>query len=208
MDADHPRGEGDPEAPIEDYGRSKLAAERAVRARAGTIDATIVRPVAVYGPGDRDFLSIFSMVKRGLAVYPGIRNSSINTIYVRDLVAGLIATARSSTASGKTYFLGDDAAQSWKAIYAVIGEAIGQTKPVEVSIPHGLVAMAGAIGDVVGSISGRPSMVSSSKAMLAAPRYWLCSSQKAKTDFGFSTPTSLRDGMSATYDWYVRNRWL
>src|SRR4051812_31912772 len=55
-DAGHPKREEDAEAPIEDYGRSKLAAERAVRMRSGSMPTTVVRPVAVYGPGDRDFL--------------------------------------------------------------------------------------------------------------------------------------------------------
>jgi nucleoside-diphosphate-sugar epimerase len=207
-DAEHPRRETDPEAPIEDYGKSKLAAERLVKGRAGDIDPIVLRPVAVYGPGDRDFLSIFSMVTRGIAVYPGIRNSAINTIYVRDLVAAMMAAAGSDTAVGNTFFLGDDAPHSWKDIYAVIAETTGGVKPVEISIPQGIVALAGAAGDVVGALSGRPSLVSRSKATLAAPKYWLCSSAKAREDFGFAAPTSLRDGMRMTYDWYLRHRWL
>lgn len=207
-DAEHPRRESDPEAPIEDYGRSKLAAERAIRDRAAVLDATILRPVAVYGPGDRDFLSIFSMLKRGVAVYPGTRHASINTVFVKDLVAGILAAAKADVAVGRTYFLGDDAQQSWKEIYGSIGEAMGQTSPVEFKIPHGVVAIAGSIGDVVGSLAGKPPLVNSSKAMLAAPKYWLCSSAKAREDFAFTTPTSLREGMRVTYDWYLRHRWL
>ena len=148
------------------------------------------------------------MVRRGVAVYPGIRHSSINTIYVGDLVGGMIAAARSPSTIGNTYFMGDDTAQSWKEIYAVIGDIVGQPKPVEVNLPHGVVSIAGVIGDLVGSLTGRPSLVNTSKAMLAAPRYWLCSSARAQKDFGFTASTSLRDGMRATYDWYVRNRWL
>ncbi|HET9424525.1 MAG TPA: NAD-dependent epimerase/dehydratase family protein [Gemmatimonadaceae bacterium] len=206
-DAQHPRVETDPEAPIEDYGKSKAAAERVVKSRSD-LEWTIARPVAVYGPGDRDFLSIFAMVKRGIAVYPGIRNSVINTVYVSDAAAGIIAAARSPAAIRKTYFLGDDTPESWKEIYRVIGETIGLAQPVEISIPKGVVAFAGAVGDVVGSLSGRPSLLNSSKATLAAPKYWLCSSARARQDFGFSATTSLRDGMRMTYDWYLRHRWL
>lgn len=206
-DADHPKTESDPAAPIEDYGKSKLAAERLVKGRSD-LEWTITRPVAVYGPGDRDFLSIFTMVKRGLAVYPGIRNSVINTIYVGDVVAGLVAAAQSRAAVGKTFFLGDDAAQTWKEIYDVIAETLGQAKPVEIRIPKGVVAIGGAIGDIVGSLSGQASLLNSNKATLAAPKYWLCSSERARADLGFVPATRLRDGMRTTYDWYVRHRWL
>ena len=207
-DADHPKRESDAAAPIEDYGRSKLAAERHVAARGSELPFTIVRPVAVFGPGDRDFLAIFDMVKRGIAIYPGIRHSSVNTIYVGDLVAGLVAAARSETSAGKTYFMGDDTARPWTSIYATIGEVVGQSRPLEVSVPRGLIGVAGVVGDFVGSLVGKPSLVGKSKALLATPKYWLCSSERARRDFGFSTPTSLRDGLRLTYDWYLQHRWL
>jgi nucleoside-diphosphate-sugar epimerase len=207
-DADHPKSEADVEAPIEDYGRSKLAAERGVRARADELPVTIVRPVAVYGPGDRDFLSIFAMAKRGIAIYPGTKRSSLNTIFVADLVSGIVAAARSPSAVGKTYFLGDDARQQWTEVYGVIAETVGHARTMEVSVPRGVIALAGTVGDLVGAAVGRPSLVSRSKAILATPKYWLCTSAQARHDFAFATPTSLRAGMRATYDWYVRHRWL
>jgi nucleoside-diphosphate-sugar epimerase len=207
-DAEHPKSETDPDAPIEDYGKSKLAAERTLLARGSDFPATVIRPVAVYGPGDRDFLSIFAMARRGLAVYPGIRHSSLNTVYVADLVAAMKAAAQSAKTIGKTYFLGDDAAHQWTEIYRTIAEVVGQGNAMEVSVPRGLIGFAGAIGDLVGGLTGKPTIVNRSKAILAMPKYWLCTSAAARRDFGFATPTSLRDGMRATYDWYVRNRWL
>jgi nucleoside-diphosphate-sugar epimerase len=207
-DAQHPKRETDAEAPIEDYGRSKLAAERAVIARGQDLPGTIVRPVAVFGPGDRDFLSIFVMAKRGIAIYPGTRHSSVNTIYVRDLVAGMIAAARSPAAIGNTYFLGDDTARPWPAIYSTIAEVVGHNRPTVINVPRNLIGIAGALGDLVGEVTGKPMLVNSSKAVLAMPKYWLSSSERARQDLAFATPTSLRDGMRLTYDWYLQRRWL
>jgi nucleoside-diphosphate-sugar epimerase len=207
-DADHPKRESDPAAPIEDYGRSKLAAERAVLARSGELPVTIVRPVAVYGPADRDFLSIFAMARRGVAVYPGIRHSSVNAVFVTDLVPGIIAAAESAASEGKVYFLGDDAPQRWTGIYATIAEVVGQASTLELSVPRSVISLAGQVGDAIGAVVGKPSLVGKSKAVLAMPKYWLCTSAQARNDFGFTTPTSLREGMRATYDWYLRHRWL
>jgi nucleoside-diphosphate-sugar epimerase len=207
-DAQHPKRETDVPAPIEDYGRSKLAAERAIVARGNELPFTIVRPVAVFGPGDRDFLSIFEMAKRGVAVYPGIRHSSVNTIYVGDLVAGLIAAASSPESIGRIYFLGDDTSRPWPTIYSTIADVVGQGTGISISLPRGLIGVAGSVGDFLGGITGKPSIVNSNKAVLATPKYWLCSSERARKDFAFVTPTSLRDGMRLTYDWYLQHRWL
>src|SRR5690606_20293069 len=46
------REESDPEAPISDYGRSKLEGEQAFRQRAGKLATTVIRPGVVYGPED------------------------------------------------------------------------------------------------------------------------------------------------------------
>jgi nucleoside-diphosphate-sugar epimerase len=207
-DASHPKSENEPNAPIEDYGRSKLAAEGQVRTRSGKLPWTVVRPVAVYGPGDRDFLAIFAMAKRGVAIYPGTKRASLNTIFVTDLVRGIIAAASSAEAVGKTYFLGDDTVQKWTEIYGTIAEVVGQAPTVDFNVPRSVISAAGRVGDVVAAVAGRPTLVSRSKSILATPKYWLCSSAQARADFGFRTPTSLREGMRMTYDWYLKHRWL
>jgi len=56
--ADHALTERDPPAPTEIYGRSKLAAEEAVRA-AG-VPFTILRPVLLYGPGVKGNLALLA----------------------------------------------------------------------------------------------------------------------------------------------------
>jgi nucleoside-diphosphate-sugar epimerase len=207
LDARSPKNESDPAAPIEDYGRSKLAAE-AIVSKQTALQSTILRPVAVFGPGDRDFLSIFRMAARGVAIYPGIRKSMINWIYVDDLIEGMIAASTSPRSIGRTYFLGSPAEASWKEIYDTIGAVVGHQKLAELEIPRGVVGAAAAIGDLVSGVLGKPLLLNSNKAKLGAPKYWLCSSARAQADFNFSPQTSLRDGLQATYDWYRDNHWL
>ena len=60
-----PRREEDPPAPVTAYGRSKLAAER-VRQRHPELPITVIRPPAVYGPGDRDIFAYFRLVGAGV----------------------------------------------------------------------------------------------------------------------------------------------
>jgi nucleoside-diphosphate-sugar epimerase len=202
------RTEEHPPAPVEAYGRSKLAAERAVMTRADKMPVTIVRPVAVYGPGDRDFLSMFRLVRRGLAVYPGIRDQSVATIFVTDLVRGLIAAARSPVAIGKTYFLGSPRFATWREIYAAAGRIVGKDRLRELDVPLRLVRLGGIFGDVIGDLTGSPPLLTTNKAALAAPRAWTCSSTLARTDFEFVARTTLADGLRKTYDWYVDHKQL
>src|SRR5205085_6726900 len=66
---ERPRRESDPSAPVNAYGRSKIAAEQVVR-DCGRTAWCVLRPGPVYGPRDRGFLPLFHMAKRGLFVLP------------------------------------------------------------------------------------------------------------------------------------------
>ena len=200
--------ENDPPTPIEPYGRSKLAAEQVVLGRSSELPVTVVRPPAVYGPRDKDFLSIFRLLRRGFAVYPGIRDSIVTTIFVNDLVQGIIQAGRSPAAVGRTYFMGHQAALPWRAIYRAVGDVVGRNQFREINIPIGAVRLAGIAGDLIARASRRPPLLSSGKTALASASLWTCSSDHAKNDFGFTAGTSLHDGMRATYDWYLRHQWL
>jgi nucleoside-diphosphate-sugar epimerase len=200
--------EDDPPNPIDSYGRSKLAAEEIVAKYAADLPWTIVRPSAVYGPGDRDFLPIFSMAKRGVAIYPGTQHAVLTTIFVDDLVTGLISAATSATTRSRTYFLGTDPSVRWLDIYHTVAKVMGKRFRFEFDVPIEAIQFAGGVGDLFGRLTGRIPLVNSDKAALAAPRYWVCSSAAAHRDFGFAPPTSLRDGLSITYKWYLQQGWL
>jgi dihydroflavonol-4-reductase len=93
-----PSREDDPPRPVNAYGRSKLAAEEVLRSRAEA-PWTIVRPSAVYGPGDRGFLPLFRMASRGLFLLPADAALPFTIIYVED-VARAVVLAAIALASG------------------------------------------------------------------------------------------------------------
>ena len=100
--------EANPAAPVSWYGRAKCDAEELVRKAAARIPSTIVRPVAVYGEREADISGgTFPAVQAGILPRIGLREKTLTTVYVGDLVKGMIAAAESPTTIGRTYFLAD-----------------------------------------------------------------------------------------------------
>ena len=75
---------GGSEAPINDYGRSKLAAEQRLLA-VRTAGTTILRPSLLYGPGDDHLLVWAKMVRRRLV--PMVPDLPLSFLHVDDLAA-------------------------------------------------------------------------------------------------------------------------
>jgi nucleoside-diphosphate-sugar epimerase len=204
---DAPRDESQLAEPIEEYGRSKLEAERVVTSHGDRIPFTILRPSAVYGPRDRDFLAIFKQARQGFGLYPASRDRYLSVIHVHDVVRGIISAARSNESIGRTYFLTADPAVAWRDVYAAVAEAIG--RPIsEINIPQPLVDAAGLLGDVHAWLTGTPTLVTRQKIALSKADYWVCSGARAEQEIGFRARVGLRDGMRETYRWYVENGWV
>jgi nucleoside-diphosphate-sugar epimerase len=67
------------------YAASKRAAEDVALRLLGPERVRIIRPPAVYGPGDRATLPIFQQLARGLLIAPGPRGARFSLIHVSDL---------------------------------------------------------------------------------------------------------------------------
>jgi dihydroflavonol-4-reductase len=206
-DADHPRCPSDTPHPIEYYGKSKLAAEQAALSFSDTIPITIIRPPAVYGPRDKDFLQLFSLIQKGFNVFHGNKNHKLSIIYAQDLVDSIIAAAKSEHTIGKIYHPAHDDIVTWEEIQNMIVSVIGNS-PKTFSIPPLLLDIAGYVGSGLSMITRKPSLLSIQKVKLSKPCYWTADPSDAKRDFGLSAPTSLQDGITKTYQWYKENGWL
>ena len=126
------------------YGASKRAGEVAVEKFKSQMSVIILRPPAVYGPGDRGTLPLLRSLTQSFAVIPGTSTSRFSLIYVDDL-ARIIVEAAEATRTG-TVELDDGQRQGygWKDL-AEIASATEQKSIKPIFLPKS-VAMAVGVG--------------------------------------------------------------
>jgi nucleoside-diphosphate-sugar epimerase len=202
-----PLTEEAPPRPVSAYGRSKLAAERVCREYAGRIPMTVVRPPAVYGPRDRDFLSLFRAVARGLHPLVGFGSKYLSIVHARDLASGIALAGWSPRGEGQTYFLAGPAIHERGELGEAAERALGR-RALRVRIPAaGMYAWAAAAG-FASRLARRPALVNLDKARDIAQDNWTCDSSKARAELGFEPRLSLEAGVEDTVAWYRAHGWM
>ena len=202
-----PLTEADRPVPVEAYGRSKLQAEQAVVRYRDELSITIVRPSAVYGPRDHDFLAAFKQASRRVALLAAPREHSFSLVHVADLVDALLRAADRPIAAGKTYFVADESPITWAQLYDAVAAAAG-SRPLQIEVPRSAVKLAAHAGDLLSAFTGRSTMLNRNKAALAKPRWWLCDASRIREDLEWKSSVPLQSGVRDTYNWYVDAEWL
>ena len=203
-----PVREEDPPRPIEGYGQSKLEAEQAAHLYDGTLPITIVRPAAVYGPRDRDFLRVFRLATRSVALHAVPRDHVFSIVHVADTVSALLLAAEQPAAVGRTYFVANEAPTTWRELYAAIARTAEVTPALELQVPLPALALAGLAGDAVSALTGWHSLANGHKTRLARPRWWLCDATRAGAELGWRQSKTLQEGLRETYLWYLQAGWM
>jgi nucleoside-diphosphate-sugar epimerase len=203
----HPVDEDDVPRPVEAYGRSKLEAERIVESFGNRVATTVIRPCAVFGPYDRDFLTLFRLAQRGFVVYPGVAQHWLSLLHVDDVVSGIISAATRPEAVSRVYFLASAAPVQWRALGESIA-AMMSRRVRHINVPGTLVRGASVAGELYGRLTQRVTIANRSKAALSREPYWVCSASRARGELGFEESRSLPDALRDTYYWYRKSGWL
>ena len=206
----HPRREEDPPAPVSDYGRSKLEGEQEVRALAGRLEATVVRPALVYGPRDRELLPpLFRMARLGVVVKAGFADKVYSVIHVEDLAEGILSAAERGRRLGRSgtegiYFLADGAEHRWEDLARAAGEALGSRARV-VPLPEAASWLVAAGGSLRAALTGQPVMLSLGKLPEIRQAAWTCAIDRAVAELGFEPRFALAEGMRQSVEWFRAN---
>ena len=201
--------ETDRPGPVSAYGRSKLLGEDAAGRFANEVPLTIVRPPAVYGPGDRDILEVFRMMRKGVLLSTGSGwKQRFSMIHVDDLVEGMLVALWSDAAVDQTYFLTSPRPYGWDEVIEAARPMLGFGRLLRIGLPTPLVFGFGALLGAAASLTGKPALINRDKANELTQDYWTCSPEKAARELGFTARIPLGEGVAGTLRWYKEKGWL
>jgi nucleoside-diphosphate-sugar epimerase len=184
------------------YGRSKAQGEQLVE-RSG-LDWAIVRPPAVYGPGDREMLDLFKAARTGVMPLPPA--GRLSAIHVDDL-AGLLLALVQPAAPAKVIYEADDGrvgGYSHREFGRAIGCAVDRS-PMLLSLPGSVLRLGGRLDRLFRRDKAK---LTPDRAAYFCHSDWAADPAKAPPGELWQPRIALRDGLSATAKWYAENGWL
>ena len=200
-----PAAEADAPSPVSNYGHSKLAGEEAVRNGAKG-EWVIIRPPAVYGPRDTEFLRLFRAVKARLLPEVG-HGLPLSLVYAGDLAATTIAALTSPGLAGRVLYAAHPEIVTAGQFGACIARRLG-VRAWRIPLPVPLLWSSCLAQEVFARLTGRPSVLNLQKfAELRAPG-WVCEPSPVWRDIGVECTTGLEEGVEETLAWYLREGWL
>lgn len=203
---DSPARESDPPRPVSVYGRSKLAGENEVRDRCKT-DFVIVRPPAVYGPRDGEFLRMFKAVHSGWLPDIGCGRQALSLVYVEDLADAVVECLQHPQAGGKTFFAANDEVTSALRFGKAVAEEM-KVRARRLPVPVPLLWPACWGQEILSRLTSKPNVLSAQKyAELRAPG-WVCDPSRLRNELGITCATNLHQGVKRTVHAYRETGWL
>lgn len=131
--SDQPLRESDHAEPATDYGRSKLAGEKALARRCHDLglELVIVRPPLVYGPGaPGNFGALLRAARRGVPLPLGSIRNRRDFIGVENLADMLLCASMHRAAPGETFLVSDGEETSTAAVARILYAVHGHEKRV------------------------------------------------------------------------------
>lgn len=180
---------------MSDYGWSKAEAERLVEE--SLLDTAMVRPPAIYGPGDMEMLELFKLAKRGIALLPP--GGRLSVIEVGDLGRLLLALATTGNHS-RGYDCDDGRDNGWshKEFAQAIGTATGK-RVAALALPRPLM-MAGAHLDRL--VRGKSAKLTPDRVAYFCHEDWVIDTARRPPAELWTPRVETNAGLAATAAWY------
>ncbi|OYU00050.1 MAG: epimerase [Burkholderiales bacterium PBB1] len=192
---------------LSDYAASKRAGEDAVRATLGE-RLTVLRPPAVYGPGDRETLVFFQLARQRFVPLLGSASARAAMIHVDDLVQ-LIVRLAASPPSGQVLTAADARPEGyrWDEVLGAAARAVGNERARLVRAPHALLRALALAGDA-GKWLGAANMLNSQKLRELRHDDWSVPASDLATAADWAPQFDLDTGFADAVAWYRARHWL
>ncbi len=178
------------------YASSKRKAETLLAKSTPGVPWTVLRPPAVYGPGDREMLPLFQAMYRGICPVPGDGAGRVSLVHVNDLAEAVLHLLNVDKSGNKIYELhdGHPGGYSWHDILKTVSLISGR-RIMCIKIPVAIVKMLGLVNIGVSKISGRAPMLTPGKVRELLHPDWTAQNNKISEETGWVPAITLEQGL-------------
>ena len=164
----------------------------------------IVRPPAVYGPGDRETLELFRMARLGLMLMPP--NGRVSVIHADDLARLLVALTAPAAPSNCLTEPDDGKPGGWthREFARALAAAVG-TRAAVISSPGILLRLAARTDQL---LRGEKAKLTVDRAAYFSHRNWVVEPKRAAPPQLWRPQIDTMQGLRETADWYRAQGWL
>lgn len=187
---------------LSDYGASKARSEQVVAASG--FDWTILRPPAIYGPGDRETFELFKMARRGFVALPPKGHFSV--IHVDDLARLILALPNAAAAIGETYEPDDGREGGWahRHFARTLSRLFGK-RAATVAMPAPLLKGVARLDRLVRR--GKAKLTPDRARYFSHPD-WVAAAERRPPASLWVPEIRTPTGLKATAEWYLAQGWL
>ena len=204
---DRPRVEEDPASPQEWYGESKGEGERIALSYRPRLKVSCARPCRILGPGDRENLVFFRLVRRGIRLSVGGGPRPLSLVDVKDVANFLILLAQNPRSEGEAFFVAATGTMTLEDIEDQVAKALAVV-PRTLSVPPLALKALALLADAASPLLRRRLPLNRKLARQLLAPAWTCSSAKAERLLGFRPTISIADSIDRSAAWYQRHGWV
>jgi nucleoside-diphosphate-sugar epimerase len=179
------------------YAASKKKGEEILAGQAGNMAWDILRPPAVYGPGDRELLPLFRLMRRGVIPIVGTREGRFSLLYVDDLVEAICQWLRTES-SGKGFRFelhdGHPGGYSWEQIAAINSQFHGLVTRC-FSVPRRLLELAAFMNVFLARLGRYRPMLTPGKVRELFHPDWVCDNTPLTRETGWHPKVLFEEGL-------------
>jgi len=183
---------------LSDYANSKHLGEQ--KLQQGALEYwTILRPPAVYGPGDREMAPILRLARRGIVFVPGPADQRFSLIHADDLANAILAWLQSWKNCKRSIYAVDDGCRSgydWKQIV----RSAGASRFIRLPVPKKLLTAIAGVNRLAAEVIDYSPMLTPGKVRELTQARWLCDNTDFSRDTGWHPQIKLPMGIKSQLD--------